>query len=151
MSTQLRGFYEKYQVLSYYVRRNISALEERLPLWIRPGNKDGGFQWQAGRWVGMTGDGGGGTWGVWHMHLVYVARLDVGVVSGEQGGAGREKMKTHNKREEGESNNGLPAEDDLQLATILCFLLVVPCSLLLIQYCPTAIANAPATGATGER
>lgn len=33
--------------------------------------------------LGRVGEGIGG---VWHMHLVYVARqLDVGVVSGEQG------------------------------------------------------------------
>lgn len=37
--------------------------------------------------------------GVWHMHLVYVARqLKVSVVTGEQGGAGRENEDKHQER-----------------------------------------------------
>lgn len=37
--------------------------------------------------------------GVWHMHLVYLARqLDVGVVSGVQGRAGRKNEDTQQER-----------------------------------------------------
>lgn len=50
------------------------------------------------------------------MHLVYVARqLEVGVVSGEQSRAGRGKYDT---RQEEESHNWIPAEDNFQLATV---------------------------------
>lgn len=57
-----------------------------------------------------------GSGGVWLMHLVYVARhLEVGVVSGEQSRAGREKYDT---QQEEESHNRIPAEDDFQLAAV---------------------------------
>lgn len=42
---------------------------------------------------------GEGRGGVWHMHLVYVARqLNVGVIMGEQGRAGRENEDTQQER-----------------------------------------------------
>lgn len=41
----------------------------------------------------MNGEGG-----VWHMHLVYVAQLNVGVVSGEEGKAGRENKDMQEER-----------------------------------------------------
>lgn len=52
-----------------------------------------------------------------HMHWVYVARqLEGGVVLGEQGGAGRENDDVQEKKRK--SHNWLPAEDNLQLATV---------------------------------
>lgn len=42
----------------------------------------------------------------------------MGVVTGEQGGAGRENKERQQEREKHESGDGLPAQDDFQLAAV---------------------------------
>lgn len=50
--------------------------------------------WEVGEMMAWAGGGG-----AWHMHLVYVPRqLRVGVVTGEQGGTGRENEDIQQER-----------------------------------------------------
>lgn len=42
----------------------------------------------------------------------------MGVVTGEQGGAGRENEERQQEREKHESGDGLPAQDDFELAAV---------------------------------